>query len=75
MEDFILTIGTITQTIHARKLLLHVHIAARMIKRTGNRNGGCAYGLAVRAAESRQAMRTLQENGIAFEWTRETMGR
>lgn len=74
MEEFILTIGTITQTIRARKLLLGARIAARMIKRTGNQSGGCAYGLAIRATEIRQAMRTLHENGIAFEWTRETMG-
>ena len=76
MEQCVLTIGTVTQTIRARKLLAGLHIASRMIKRTGTaQKSGCAYGLEIQSADLRRATRILQESGIAFEWSGEAGGR
>lgn len=70
MEECVLTIGTVTQAIRARKLLTAAGIGARLIKNTGTAKTGCAYGLSVRAADMPQAMRVLGEGGIAYEWSR-----
>jgi hypothetical protein len=70
MEERILTVGTVTQAIRARKLLAAAGIGARLIKGTSGARGGCAYGLSVRATDMQQAVRLLQENDIVFEWSR-----
>ena len=70
MEQCVLTIGTVTGAIRARKLLGAAGIAARLIKRTGKQSGGCAYGLEIRAADMQRAMHALKEGGISFEWSR-----
>ncbi|MBQ8351794.1 MAG: DUF3343 domain-containing protein [Clostridia bacterium] len=70
MEECILTIGTVTGAIRARKLLAAAGIGARLIKNTGTTKAGCAYGLTVTAANMPLAMRTLNEHDIAFEWSR-----
>lgn len=71
MEQCVLTIGTVTAAIRARKLLSAAGIGARLVKNTGVASrAGCAYGLEVRATDQHGAMRVLRENGIAFEWSR-----
>ena len=70
MEECLLTIGTVTQAIRARKLLAAAGIGARLIKGTNGARAGCAYGLSVRAADMQPSMRLLQESSIAFEWSR-----
>jgi hypothetical protein len=75
MEECILTIGTVTLAIRARKLLQAARIAARLIKQAGTTRAGCAYGLAIRATDMQQAMHILHENDIAFQWSRGEKGR
>ncbi len=70
MEPCILTIGTVTRAIRARKLLSAARIQARLFKHTGMGQGGCAYALSLSAEDMPAAMRLLQEGGIPFEWSR-----
>ena len=70
MEDCVLTIGTVTGAIRARKLLASAGISARLIKNTTSTGAGCAYGITVKATDMQRAMRMLNENSIAFEWSR-----
>ena len=70
MEQCILTIGTVTRAIRARKLLLAAHIAARLIKQVGKARSGCAYGLEIAAQDLQPALRILGEHGIEAEWSR-----
>ena len=70
MEECILTIGTVTQAIRARKQLTAVGIGSRLVKGVSNAKTGCTYGVSVRASDMQQAMHTLKESQIAFEWSR-----
>ena len=69
MEQCILTLGTVTRAIRARKLLAAAGIAARLIKQTEGAQG-CAYGLELAAADMTGAMRLLEEAGVEFIWSR-----
>ncbi len=68
MEQRILTLGTITRAIRARKLLAAGRIPSRMVKTAGTAASGCAYGLEVNATDLPAAMRILEENGMTYEW-------
>lgn len=76
MEHCILTLGTITRAIAARRTLTAAHIPSRMIKTmesTGQ--GGCAYGLKIYGKDLGTAIRLLNDAQIPFEWKREESGR
>ena len=71
MEQCVLTIGTITHALAARRALNGARIAARLIKNTRTaKKSGCAYGLEIAAADMTAAMRILDEGGIPYEWER-----
>lgn len=71
MEQCVLTIGTVTHAISARRLLSAAGIPARLIKSTQSAaRSGCAYGLEIAAIDMPRATRILDESGIAYEWTR-----
>ena len=75
MEHIILTLGTITRAIAARRLLATAGIPCRLLKTTdGGLAGGCSYGLKIYESDLRQASRLLEEGGIPFEWKRERGG-
>lgn len=71
MEQCILTVGTVTRAVRARKALSAVGIAARLTKslRDGT-GGGCAYGVEISPADMHTAMEVLNRHGIPYEWTR-----
>lgn len=69
MEHCILTLGTVTRAIAARRILNAARIPARLIKTAeGGGRGGCAYGLKIYASELEAADRALREAEIPFEW-------
>ncbi len=69
MEHCILTLGTVTRAIAARRVLNAARIPCRLIKTTeGAGRGGCAYGLKIYASALETADRLLREAGIPFEW-------
>ena len=70
MEPCILIVGTVTRALAARRLLSSAHIQARMVKTASSRGGGCAYALAIAAADMPRATAILEENKISFEWSR-----
>ena len=71
MEQCILTVGTVTQAIRARKMLAAAGIAARLTKSTqGGARGGCAYSVEVSPADMHAAMELLDSRQIPYEWTR-----
>lgn len=70
MEPCILTVGTVTRALAARRLLTAARIPARMIKTAHTHPAGCAYALAIAAADMPRAMEILEENKISFEWSR-----
>ena len=75
MELCILTLGTVTRAIAARRILSAARISCRMIKRTGGaKGGGCAYALKIYEADLLGAIRLLEEANIPFEWQREAGG-
>lgn len=75
MEYCILTLGTITRAIAARRILTANRITCRMIKMTGDTaSGGCAYGLKIYEEDLLRATRLLEEGRIPFEWKRERRG-
>ena len=75
MEYCILTLGTITKAIAARRLLSAAGISCRLLKTTdGGTAGGCAYGLKIYESDLARAGRLLAEGGIPFEWKREPKG-
>lgn len=72
IDHCVLTIGTITHALAARRLLTADGIAARLLKSTGRgAKGGCAYGIEIRATDLPQASRILDAAQISYEWTRE----
>ena len=75
MELCILTLGTITRAIAARRVLSASHIGCRMIKTVDSTGrGGCAYGLKIYEADLATATRLLEAAAIPFEWRRENGG-
>lgn len=74
MEHCILTLGTVTRAIAARRLLTRSRISARMIKTVGGTGGGCAYGLKIYAADLGAAGKLLNDAEIPFEWRRDGEG-
>ena len=72
MQQCILSIGTITYAIRARKLLAASRISARIVKTTsgGRSSGGCTYGVEIDAADMLTASGILSRNQIPFEWSR-----
>lgn len=75
MEYCILSLGTITRAIAARRILTASRIRCRMIKTTGDTaKGGCAYGLKIYEEDLLRAIRLLEESQIPFEWKREGNG-
>lgn len=72
MDHCILTIGTITHALAARRLLTTVGISTRLLKTTGrDAKNGCAYGLEIRSADLSRASGLLDAAQISYEWTRE----
>lgn len=72
MELCILTLGTITRALAARRLLSASRVDCRMIKTVDSTGqGGCAYGLKIYESDLVTASRLLNEAGIPFEWRRE----
>jgi len=71
MEQCILTLGTVTRAIRARKLLSSVGISARLTKavRRGSTEG-CAYSLELSPTDMTRAIETLEKYGIRYEWSR-----
>ena len=75
MELCILTLGTVTRAIAARRLLSAARVSCRMVKRTGaGEGGGCAYALKIYESDLSAASRLLREANIPFEWARESGG-
>lgn len=74
MEPCTLILGTVTRALAARRLLASSGIAARTVKISGMRSGGCAYALLVAAADMTAAIQVLEANKIPFEWSREGGG-
>lgn len=71
MEQCILTVGTVTYAIRARKLLSSLGIRARLVKGTRPGGmGGCTYGVEIPAADMTVATDALQRANISFEWSR-----
>ena len=69
MEHCILTLGTVTRAIAARRALSAARIPCRLIKTTeGSGRGGCAYGLKIHASDLEGATRLLRETCVPFEW-------
>ena len=72
MEQCILTVGTVTYAIRARKLLSSLGIRARLVKSTRSGGmGGCVYGVEIPTADMTLAADALKRAGISFEWSRE----
>ena len=73
MEQCILTVGTVTRAIRARKLLAAQGISARLIKSVKRGNaGGCAYGIEVSPPDMQAATEILDAYHITYEWSRGT---
>ena len=71
MEQCILTVGSITHAIRARKLLASFGISARLTKTVrSSASGGCAYSLILSPPDMANACKILSEHGIAYEWSR-----
>jgi hypothetical protein len=71
MEQCILTVGTVTYAIRARKLLSSLGIRARLVKGTRPGGaGGCAYGVEIPSADLTLATDALTRAGISYEWSR-----
>ena len=70
METCTLTVGTVTQALAARRLLFSARIPARVVKTVGTHPAGCAYALSIAATDMPAAMKILETNKIAFEWSR-----
>lgn len=66
MEQCILTVGTVTYAIRARKILAALGIRARLVKST--RTGGCTYGAEISAADLPRAAEALKKASIPYEW-------
>lgn len=76
MEHCILTLGTITRAIAARRTLTADRIPSRMIKTVDSAGrGGCAYGLKIYEKDLSAATHLLTDAQIPFEWKREESGR
>ncbi len=74
MELCVLTLGTVTRAIAARRILSAARISCRMIKRAGDGKSGCAYGLEIYESDLLGAIHLLEEAKIPFEWHREGGG-
>ena len=71
MEQCILTVGTVTYAIRARKLLSSLGIRARLVKGTRpGGSGGCTYGVEISAADLTLATDALKRADIFYEWSR-----
>lgn len=66
MENDILTVGTMSRAIRARRLLSAARIPARLVKTTDDRAGGCRYGLELDPRDTAEAMRLLDRDGIGY---------
>ena len=70
MEQCILTVGTVTYAIRARKLLSALGIRARLVKGTrGGGMGGCTYGVEIASADLNTSTKALTQAGISYEWS------
>lgn len=70
MEQCILTVGTVTYAIRARKLLSSLGIRARLVKGTrGGGMGGCTYGVEIASADLKSSTEALTQAGISYEWS------
>ena len=70
MEQCILTVGTVTYAIRARKLLSSLGIRARLVKGTRPGGaGGCTYGVEISASDLTLATDALKRADISYEWS------
>lgn len=66
MEKVYLTIGSVTHAIMGRDLLRAQNVSARVVKTPpGMDKKGCGYSLLVSGNDSREAVRILEDGGIA----------
>ncbi len=70
MESYILTVGTVTHALRAKRLLSGAGVSARTVKTTDRRYNGCAYALEIAASDFRAATVALEGGGITYEWER-----
>ncbi len=67
MNTTVLTVGSITYAMKARKMLLRDGIASKLIKVNGNNIGtGCNHALEIDSQDFFSATVILKENHIAF---------
>ncbi len=67
MNTTVLTVGSVTYALKARKLLLRGGIQAKLVKVNGNNIGtGCNHAVEVDAEDFYSAAVILKENRVAF---------
>ena len=69
MKTCILTVGTVTSALRAKRLLAAVGIAARTVKTTDEGQSGCAYGLELAATDLPHATHALDGAGMHYSWS------
>ena len=67
MNTEILSLGSVTYAIKAKKILLNKKIHSKLIKiDSSDKNGGCIYGLKVAEKDYRETVIELKRSGISF---------
>ena len=68
MKTAVVTVGSVTQAIKARKLLAREGIMSKLVKTdAGQRARGCAYGVEFSSKELFGVADVLRSNGIHYE--------
>ena len=67
LDNTIITLGSVTYAMKARRLLLHEGIRSRLVKvLPENTDNGCTHGLAVASARFFDAVVILKKQGIPY---------
>ena len=67
MNEVIILIGSITYAMKAQKALKELGISAMLIKRAGEAQRGCSYGLRLHSSRFLSAVARLKELHIDYE--------
>ena len=67
MNSTIVTVGTITYALKAKKLLSRAGIRSKLVKvESGATQNGCTHGIEISAKDFYHAVLVLKENGINY---------
>ena len=67
MKDVMVIIGSITYAMKAQRALKEVGIDASLIKREGDKDRGCAYGVRMHASQFLSGIAKLKEMHIDYQ--------